>query len=97
MSFQTTIRNTVASTSNPVMIEDYLPVTVTVIPGMGSAKVQYSTSSRAAVSNGTASWLDWPHGMVSLPRTDAVMVPIMALRLVSSADAILEVMAKEVA
>lgn len=90
-AFQTSLTNHVAGVSNPIIVESQFPLTVTIIPGMGSAKVQYSTSGRTQVSNGTANWLDWPYGMVGLPRTDGLMLPITALRLFSSADATLEV------
>lgn len=88
---QTSITNYAAGVSNPLIVEGQAPLTVTLIPGNGSAKVQYSTSSKVQVSNGTANWLDWPYGMIGLPRTDGLMLPITALRLFSSADATLEV------
>lgn len=93
MSFQQTIRNTAAGNSNPVMVEDYLPITVTVIPGLGSAKVQYTTSTKTAVSAGTAHWIDWAKGMVSTPQSDGLMLRVTALRLSSSADATMELLA----
>ncbi len=93
MSFQTTIRNYVAGNSNPVLVEDYLPITVTIIPGMGSAKAQYTTSSKTAVSAGTAYWSDWDMGMVSTPKSDGLMLRVTAIRLSSSADATMELVA----
>lgn len=93
MSFQTTIRNTVAGNSNPVLVEDYLPITVTIIPGLGSAKAQYTTSSKTAVSAGTAFWIDWDKGMVSTPKCDGLMLRVTAIRLSSSADATMELVA----
>jgi hypothetical protein len=91
--FQMSLQNKVAGYSQPIMVEDYPSVTITVVPGDGSAKAQYTTSSREAVSDGSALWQDWPLGMVSYPRSDGLMVRVMAVRLHSSADATLEVLA----
>lgn len=91
--FQVTLKNTVAGHSAPIMVEEYASVTITVVPGAGSAKAQYTTSSREAIEHDTAQWLDWPLGMVSYPRTDGLLVRVMAIRLYSSADAMLEVLA----
>lgn len=93
MSFQQTIKNTAAGNSYAVIVEDYLPLTITVIPGLGSAKVQYTTSSKTAIANGTANWIDWQQGMVSTPKSDGLMLRVIAIRLSSSADATMEVVA----
>lgn len=93
MGFQQTIRNTAAGVSNPLMVEDYSPITVTVIPGMGSARAQYTTSSKQAISNGTATWIDWGLGQVNYPTSDGLMLRVVAIRLNSSADATLELVA----
>ena len=57
-------------------------VTCTVIPS-GTAKIQYTTSSRAAVEASTAVWQDWPLGGVTSTTSDSLVSPVTALRGVS--------------
>ena len=67
------------------------PITVTVIPS-GSVQVFYSTTPNAAGNSGTATWISWPKGVVSVTTTDAVVSPIAALKFVATtANAVVEV------
>ncbi len=56
---------------------------VAAMPG-GSCRVEYSVSSYAAVSEGTAQWHQWPAGQVEQNTTDVVVGGVTALRFVST-------------
>lgn len=85
-----------AGVSAPRMISGLREVTVTVIPESPAyAKCQFTTSSRAEVYSGDATWQDWPHGNVSVPTTDAFLFRVTALRLSATGAAKLEILGND--
>lgn len=58
-------------------------ITVSIICGAGSGKVQTTTSSDASIAGGTATWLDWASGAVSGTVADALLGPVTGIRAVS--------------
>ena len=59
-------------------------VTVTMINGANTGKIQFSTSSDALVSAGTATWQDWPKGAITGTDSDSLVGQVTALRGVST-------------
>jgi hypothetical protein len=68
-------------------------VSVGLVPAGGaSGKVQYTLSPPAAVEGATATWRDWPGGVVTETTDDVLVGPVTAVRAVSSSgDVTLEV------
>lgn len=61
----------------------------------GRAKCQYTLSKVADVEAGTATWIDWPLGVVSANDADTIIGVASAVRLVSlQGEATMEVIAK---
>lgn len=58
-------------------------VTCTVIAGANTAKIQFTTSSDAAVVADTATWQDWPQGDKTGTFSDSIITPVTAVRGVS--------------
>ena len=77
-------------TSNPVIIPPLngQPVTCTMIAGANTGKFQFTTSTDAKVAAGTATWQDWPYGVVTGTVSDMLIGPVTAVRGVSSAGTI---------
>jgi len=72
-------------TGDPVVVPPLngQPVTCTIrITGV-SGKVQFTTSTDAAVAAGTAVWQDWPEGTVTTNTSDTLLGPVTAVRGVS--------------
>lgn len=69
-------------TSTPKVIQlFYVPATVTVIPAASTtALVEYSTSPITQINLGNGVWREWPAGAVSEATSDAVLAPVVALR-----------------
>jgi hypothetical protein len=83
-------------TSEPVMIQaGYKDISVAIHPAVGqTARVEYTLSCQAEIDAGTAKWLTWPAGNVSVGTDDAMMTKAYAVRGVSSSGtAKLEVLA----
>ena len=60
-------------------------VTVSLLPSGGaSGKVQFTTSTYKEIDEGTATWFDWPKGVISVNTYDGINFPITGLRPVSS-------------
>jgi hypothetical protein len=73
-------------TSDAIAIPPLPPggrVTCTVIAGANTAKIQFTTSSDAAVSADTATWQDWPQGDKTGTFSDSIISPVTAVRGVS--------------
>lgn len=72
-----------------------VPLTVAITPSNGgTAKIQYTLSSAAAVMAGTATWRDWPLGTVSAFAVDLLLGPVTAIRgNATTVDAVMEVAA----
>ena len=73
-------------TSDPIVIPPLPPggrVTCTVIAGANTAKIQFTTSSDAAVVADTATWSDWPQGDKIGTFSDSIITPVTAVRGVS--------------
>ena len=72
------------TTATPVYLDVQgfpFPLTVTGLPaGGGTINVAYSTTPNAAGQTGSASWIDWPAGAVSVNTSDALISPVAALR-----------------
>jgi hypothetical protein len=85
------------STGDTVKIPPIHPdsrISCTVIAGVGTGKIQYTTSIDAKVIAGTAVWQDWPLGEVTGTDSDSLVSPITGLRGVSiSGDITIEVVA----
>jgi hypothetical protein len=72
------------ATSDPLVLPSLgREVAVAVTPGT-DAKVQYTLSGYDAIEADTATWHDWPKGIVTEAATDAVLGGVSALRLVST-------------
>lgn len=85
------------ATSDPLYMperDNHKPATVGVSPGVGgTALVEYSLSSVAAVKAGTAIWRSWPYGDVSVDTDELLEGPVTALRMTATtADATWEVL-----
>jgi len=67
-------------------------ITCRLICGANTGKVQTTTSVDSAVAAGTATWVDWALGDVTLTKTDVTTGPITGIRGVSvSGEVTLEV------
>lgn len=74
-------------TGAAVYIQDEMQsVSVGIIPAGGaSGKAQYTLSPGSAVEAGTATWRDWPAGVVAATTDDTLIGPVTAVRGVSAA------------
>lgn len=63
-------------------------ITIKIMCGANSGKVQYTLSPDAMVVAGTADWSDWEKGTVSGTEIDVAIGPITGLRGVSVSGAI---------
>jgi hypothetical protein len=59
------------------------PLTCTLIAGAGTGKIQFTTSSEAAVIAGTATWQDW-EGVTTGTGSDVLIGAVTAVRGVST-------------
>lgn len=59
------------------------PVTVTISPTGGTARVEYSTTPTAASNPAGAIWQTWPDGDVSVTTTDVFLGRLAAIRVTS--------------
>jgi len=62
--------------------------TLTVIPGTGTAKMQYTTSPDSEVEAGSAVWLDWEAGEKTANYSDVLVASVNAVRCVSVSGAV---------
>jgi len=62
------------------------PVSVFVKPA-GTARLEFTLSSRSLVEAGTAIWLPWPNGDVTAATAAAINAPVTAMRCVSVSGA----------
>jgi len=60
------------------------PVTVTMINGANTGKMQFTTSSDILIAADTAIWQDWPLGAITGTDSDALIGSVTALRGVSA-------------
>jgi len=58
-------------------------LTATVVPGAGSGNIQTTTSSKADIIAGTATWIDWAEGSVAVDTADVIVGSITGIRGVS--------------
>ena len=58
-------------------------ITCTVITSGNTGKFQFSTSPKADIEAGTATWQDWAKGNVTATTSDALTSPVTAVRGVS--------------
>ena len=64
-----------------------IPCSVVAIPGSGgTAKVEYTLSSIAAVGAGSATWVEWDDGAVSDTTGTALYSPVTALRFTATTE-----------
>ena len=63
-------------------------------PASGTARVEYTVSTLAAVQAGTARWLPWDLGDVVASKADALISAVTAIRGVASSSAVIEVCAR---
>ncbi|MFC0669461.1 hypothetical protein ACFSKY_06300 [Azotobacter chroococcum] len=86
-----------AGVSDPTYILGFRETTISVIPASADAlaKCQYSTSSRKAIQDGSATWIDWPKGNISLPATDVILFRATAVRLQATGAAVMEIIGSE--
>lgn len=74
---------TAGATSDWVMVNyNNTRTTVAVYPTT-RAKAQYTVDSVAEINAGTATWIDWPLGATTSPKTDTLMGVCTGIRLVS--------------
>jgi hypothetical protein len=77
-----------AANATVSMVGYGVPATITVIPGSGcTVKAQTSTSSSAAVTAGTATWVDWDTGAVTANTSAALVSPVTALKFLRTVGA----------
>jgi len=69
----------------PPMGMDGTYITCTIHAGANTGKFQFTTSSDAAVLADTATWIDWPKGVVTGTNYDALTSQVTGLRGVSAA------------
>jgi hypothetical protein len=68
----------------PHFRDGFRPITVTLLAGANTGKVQYTTSSVTAIRAETAVWHDWDYGDVSgNDNTDVLTGPVTGLQGVS--------------
>lgn len=83
------------TTSAPVLVPlGPRDAVVIVTPGSlagNDAKVQYSISTVTAVEDGTATWHDWPAGVITTKTSDSIAGAVTALRLVSTGSSAWEI------
>jgi len=77
------------ATSDPVLLPSvhqmdlgHKPSSVFCKPA-GTARLEFTLSSRAAVEAATAIWVPWPNGDVTVTTTAGIHSPVTALRCVS--------------
>ncbi len=77
-------------TSDPVVIPPLngQPVSATMVAGVNTGKIQFTTSTDAKVAAGTAVWQDWPSGVVTGTVSDMLVAPVTGVRGVSSAGTV---------
>ena len=63
-------------------------ITCTVIPGGNTGKIQTTTSPKANIEAGTATWSDWAEGDVTTTTSDVIEGPVTGIRGVSVSGAI---------
>jgi len=66
-----------------IVMESGAAVSCTIIAGANTGKIQYTTSSDAAITAGSETWQDWPNGDTTGTYSDALLAPVTALRGVS--------------
>ncbi len=78
------------ATSDPVVIPPLngQQVSVTMVAGANTGKIQFTTSTDAKVAAGTAIWQDWPAGVVTGTVSDRLISGVTAVRGVSSAGTV---------
>lgn len=78
-------------TSSPVKIKPNInglyAISVALIAGSGTGKIQYTLDSEAAIDGSTATWFDWNKGDVTGDNIDAFISPVSGIRCVSSSGA----------
>jgi len=81
---------TTGGESEPISIPplDGIPVSVTLITETGSGKIQFSTSPDDEVAAGSAEWTDWPLGLCTETKSDAVISPISGLKLIRTSGTV---------
>ena len=87
---------TAGTTSSDIVLEHEHQVTsVCVYPvSGGTALVEISTSPPSDVKGGTANWIDWAKGSVTVDTNDSTLSPITGVRATATTqDCILEVVA----
>lgn len=76
------------TTATPVYVDLHgspFPMTITAIPGAsGTLSVFYSTSPTAISSPGSANWIAWTAGTVSVPTSDGLLSPVFALKVTAA-------------
>lgn len=55
-------------------------ISVTAIPGANTALVESTTSTDAKVIAGTAVWVAWPQGSVTVTTQDVITSPVTGIR-----------------
>lgn len=64
-------------------VQIWRQITVRLIAGANTGKIQTTTSSDAAVAAGTATWADWDYGTSTGTVTDVITGPVTGIRGVS--------------
>lgn len=85
-----------AGATDPILIDQIINnVSVAVYPvSGGTADVEVSTSPHDDVIAGTANWINWGPGDVTVATNDAALGPISGVRVTATTqNAVLEVMA----
>jgi len=63
-------------------------ITCTVIPNGNTGKIQTTTSPKASIVAGTATWSDWAEGDVTTTTSDVITGPVTGIRGASVSGAI---------
>lgn len=74
-------------TSDPVKIhlsgKRPYNITLAIIAGSGTGKIQYTLDDDNAIDADTAVWFDWDKGEITGTETDVIIAPVSAIRGVS--------------
>ena len=71
----------VAAGASQVVVMGASPVTVTAIPGGGGTMTIYSTTSpRAQIDAGTATWVAWPAGAVAVATQNTAFGVVIGIK-----------------
>jgi len=83
-----------AGTSDPIRISaGPASISAAIHPASGTARVEFTLSHPGLVAAGTARWISWPKGDVSISTADSLISSVTAIRGVCTTTAVIEMCA----